>query len=77
MYTHLFLKIITLAHVTLLGGILLALAAAGGLPTREEVDAVIERADARVRATYGDAASDRYSSGRQAVERRGRKITKE
>ena len=47
-----------------------------GSPTEEEVDAVIERADAAVRSAYSYLASERYS-GRRAVTRRGRKITKE
>ena len=63
-----------LIPVALFLHILVALAA--GLPTEEEVDAVIERADAAVRSAYSYLASERYS-GRRAVTRTGKKITKE
>ena len=49
--------------------------AAGGLPTEEEVDAVIERADITVRSLHDSlAASERYSGNQRP---RWKKTTKE
>ena len=53
--------------------LLLALAAAG-LPTEEEVDAVVERADVRVRSKYSGLASERYSGTQRP---RWKKTTRE
>ena len=53
--------------------LLLLLASAACLPTEEEVDAVLELADAKVASTYRDLARERYSGSRPAY----RKTTKE